>query len=129
MEDDLELLESALDDLETEPLERPAEATVKPNQNGGRSAAAKRQANVRNIPCVLIKIGKCDQMQKRGSRFCHVHNCHWEAMLWQASQDSPETKKLFVTAMKDDLAASTEVEKYARENAGVGKHKRKGLRN
>lgn len=60
---------------------------------------------------------------KRGSRFCHAHNCHYESMLAQVV--AAGEKPMFIDTMKDDRCAADEVDKFARENAGVSKFKRK----
>ena len=123
MEDDLDALENP---DETGASPPPADGVARPKAKG-QSAAAKRRVNIREIPCLLHSIGRCDQFQKRGSRFCHTHNCHYEAMAWQAKVEGVEVKRLFTESMKDDTVAASEVEKFSRENAGVAKHKRKGL--
>ena len=84
-------------------------------------AAGKRVTNEGAKKCIMLLLNKCDDFIKRGSRFCHHHNSHWEQVVSRAKALGPDSYEKFKDKMKPDYEAAQAVDNRSETHLAIAK--------
>lgn len=96
----------------------------KKRSSGATSSAGESAPGIGSGMCLFPR---CDLDQKKGSRWCSLHDCHYQNLRYAQEHDtvygSKERRIKWVESMKDPQHAIKELENHAAKNAGVAKWK------